>query len=79
MESHNPTPPPNSVCTNQQPPPHIRTHQYTSAAAKALLDVEGLDAEQVAERAMKIAAEICVFTNDNFVKEVRDVCGWVGG
>lgn len=33
--------------------------------------MEGLDAEQVAERAMKIAAEICVYTNDNFVKEVR--------
>lgn len=37
------------------------------------MDVEGLDAEQVAERAMKIAAEICVYTNDNFVKEVRGV------
>ena len=36
--------------------------------------MEGLDAEQVAERAMKIAAEICVYTNDNFVKEVR----WFG-
>lgn len=36
-----------------------------------MLDVDGLDAEQVAERAMRIAAEICVYTNDNFVKEVR--------
>lgn len=33
--------------------------------------MDGLDAEQVAERAMRIAAEICVYTNDNFVKEVR--------
>jgi ATP-dependent protease HslVU (ClpYQ) peptidase subunit len=38
--------------------------------------VEGLDAEQVAERAMKIAAEICVYTNDNFVKEVCLDVGW---
>ncbi len=36
--------------------------------------MEGLDAEQVAERAMKIAAEICVYTNDSFVKEVG---GWL--
>lgn len=43
--------------------------------------MEGLDAEQVAEGAMKIAAEICVYTNDNFVKEVRGVLvggGWGG-
>jgi hypothetical protein len=28
---------------------------------------------------MKIAAEICVYTNDNFVKEVRGVCVLGGG
>lgn len=41
--------------------------------------MEGLDAEQVAERAMKIAAEICVYTNDNFVKEVRWFVFFGGG
>ncbi|HEX8569268.1 MAG TPA: ATP-dependent protease subunit HslV [Caulobacteraceae bacterium] len=42
---------------------------YALAAARALMDVEGLDAEQVARRAMGIAAEICVFTNDQLVVE----------
>jgi ATP-dependent HslUV protease subunit HslV len=42
---------------------------YALAAARALIDVEGLDAETVARRAMKIAAEICVFTNDQLVVE----------
>jgi ATP-dependent HslUV protease subunit HslV len=42
---------------------------YALAAARALVEVDGLDAEQVARRAMKIAAEICVFTNDQLVVE----------
>lgn len=63
-----PNPSQNSYTHTNQQIPH-NTHPKP-AAAKALLDVEGLDAEQVAERAMKIAAEICVYTNDNFVKEV---------
>lgn len=42
---------------------------YALAAARALVEVDGLDAEQVARRAMKIAAEICVFTNDQLVLE----------
>ncbi len=36
---------------------------YALAAAKALLDIEGMDARAVALKAMGIAAEICVFTN----------------
>ena len=36
---------------------------YALAAAKALIDIDGLDARAVAEKAMGIAAEICVFTN----------------
>jgi len=31
-----------------------------------------MDAEQIARRAMKIAAEICVFTNDNVTVEKLD-------
>ena len=42
---------------------------YALAAARALIDVEGLDAEQIARRAMKIAAEICVYTNENVILE----------
>ena len=42
---------------------------YALAAARALLDVEGLDAEAIARKAMGIAADICVYTNHNLVIE----------
>jgi ATP-dependent HslUV protease subunit HslV len=42
---------------------------YALAAARALVAVEGLSAEDVARRAMKIAADICVYTNSNVVLE----------
>ncbi|WP_203071359.1 ATP-dependent protease subunit HslV [Falsiroseomonas ponticola] len=42
---------------------------YALAAARALLTVEGVPAEEVARRAMKIAADICVYTNGNIVLE----------
>ena len=41
---------------------------YALAAARALLD-QPLDAEQIARKAMGIAAEICVYTNTNVVVE----------
>ena len=41
---------------------------YALAAAKALLD-SPQDAEAIARRAMKIASEICVYTNENIVVE----------
>ncbi len=42
---------------------------YALAAARALVGVDGLDARAIAERAMKIAADICVYTNDKIVIE----------
>ena len=42
---------------------------YALAAARALMEVEGLDAEAVARRAMKIAADICVYTNHSVIVE----------
>ena len=42
---------------------------YALAAARALVDVDGLDAETVARKAMKIAADICVYTNHNVIIE----------
>jgi ATP-dependent HslUV protease subunit HslV len=42
---------------------------YALAAARALIDVDGLDAEAVARKAMKIAADICVYTNTNVIVE----------
>lgn len=41
---------------------------YALSAARALIDTE-LDAEAIARKAMKIAADICVYTNTNVVVE----------
>ena len=41
---------------------------YALAAARALIDYE-TDAEKVARRAMEVAAELCVFTNDRVTVE----------
>ncbi|WP_298284727.1 ATP-dependent protease subunit HslV [Novosphingobium sp.] len=41
---------------------------YALAAAKALDDYED-DAEKIARRAMQVAAEVCVFTNDRVTVE----------
>ena len=42
---------------------------YALSAAKALADYEH-DAEKIARRAMQVAAEVCVFTNDRVTVEV---------
>jgi ATP-dependent HslUV protease, peptidase subunit HslV len=42
---------------------------YALSAARALMAVDGLSAEEVARRAMKIAADICVYTNNNVILE----------
>ena len=42
---------------------------YALAAARALIGVDGLDAEAIARRAMAIAAQICVYTNDKVTLE----------
>ncbi|MGQ9364874.1 ATP-dependent protease subunit HslV [Azospirillum sp. ST 5-10] len=42
---------------------------YALSAARALVDVDGLDAEAIARKAMRIAAGICVYTNENVVVE----------
>jgi ATP-dependent HslUV protease subunit HslV len=44
---------------------------YALAAARALIDTDK-DAEEIARKAMKIASDICVYTNNNFVVEVID-------
>jgi ATP-dependent HslUV protease subunit HslV len=41
---------------------------YALAAARALIDSE-MDAESIARKAMAIAAEICVYTNNNVIVE----------
>ncbi len=46
---------------------------YALAAARALADVDAMDAEAVARRAMAIAADICIYTNANVVLEKLDL------
>jgi ATP-dependent HslUV protease subunit HslV len=48
--------------------------QYAKAAARALLENNnsGLPVEVIAEKAMKIAADMCVYTNDSFIMEKID-------
>jgi ATP-dependent HslUV protease subunit HslV len=41
---------------------------YALAAARALLPFD-LDADDIVRRAMKIAADICIYTNDNLIVE----------
>ncbi len=42
---------------------------FALAAARALIDIDGLDAEAIARKAMKIAADICIYTNNNVILE----------
>ena len=46
---------------------------YALAAARALMTVDELDAEEIAARSMKIAADICVYTNNAFVTEKVEI------
>ncbi len=45
---------------------------YALAAARALMENTDLSAEEIAEKALRIAASICVFTNDRIRVEVID-------
>lgn len=46
---------------------------YALAAAKALLENTDLTAEQIAERALHIAADLCIYTNHNVSLQVIEV------
>ncbi|MFC1674131.1 ATP-dependent protease subunit HslV [Pseudomonadota bacterium] len=46
---------------------------YALAAARALYDQDGVSAEDVCNRAMEIASEICVYTNGSFTLEKIDL------
>ena len=43
---------------------------FALAAARALIDVDGMSAEAIARKAMAIAADLCVYTNDHLTLEV---------
>lgn len=42
---------------------------YALAAARALVDHESLSAEEVARQALKIASDICIYTNNHIIIE----------
>jgi ATP-dependent HslUV protease subunit HslV len=42
---------------------------FALASARALIDIEGISAEDIAKKSMKIAAELCVYTNHNLTIE----------
>ena len=43
---------------------------YALSAARALADIKNLSAEEIVKKSMKIAAELCVYTNENITLEV---------
>lgn len=45
---------------------------YAQAAARAMLENTELDARAIVEKGLKIAGDICVFTNNNLTIEVLD-------
>ena len=42
---------------------------YALAAARALVDIKGEDAESIARKSLAIAAQICIYTNENLTLE----------
>jgi ATP-dependent HslUV protease subunit HslV len=42
---------------------------YATAAAKAMLDTTALSAAEIAEKALSVAADICIYTNHNIIVE----------
>ena len=45
---------------------------FAQSAAKALYDIDEINTEDLTVKSMKIAAELCIYTNDNFVVEKID-------
>ena len=46
---------------------------YALSAARALIDIDDMDAEAIARKSLAIAADICVYTNTNVVVEAMDL------
>tara|TARA_A100000171_G_scaffold41435_1_gene42238 strand:- start:1198 stop:1764 length:567 start_codon:yes stop_codon:yes gene_type:complete len=42
---------------------------YALSAARALIDIDSVDALQVAKKSMTVAADLCIYTNSNFTIE----------
>ena len=51
-------------------PPHSGSGgHFAAAAARALIDIPGMDAHTIAAKSMRIASDMCVYTNSNFMVE----------
>lgn len=46
---------------------------YAQSAAKALYDIEELSTEDVTLKSMRIAADLCIYTNSNFTIETLNI------
>lgn len=46
---------------------------YALSAARALIDIDGLSAEEIARKSMKIAGDICVYTSHEVTLEKIDL------
>ena len=42
---------------------------FALSAARALVSVDGMEAEEIIKRSMKIASDLCVYTNNNIIVE----------
>ena len=43
-----------------------------SLCCTAQVDIDGLSAEEICHKSMKIASEICIYTNSNFTIETLE-------
>ena len=43
---------------------------YALAAARALMENTELSASEISEKALRVAASICVYTNDHIITEI---------
>jgi len=52
---------------------------YALACARGLIDMPGLDAETIALKAMNVAADLCIYTNHNFlIEKIKADVSYVG-
>lgn len=45
---------------------------FALSAARALIDVKGMEVEEILKKSMKIASDLCVYTNNNLVIETLE-------
>lgn len=46
---------------------------FALSAAKALVDIKEIEVEEIVRKSMKIAADLCVYTNNNIVIETLEI------